>query len=161
MRARSALKWSTHTHATFSNALKISTRKMVIRSSLVCMKKSVLPFFNFEWCVKFITKPILVTLHGFVSKGLTLVQFCNGLPTLYCSFTHPLRFNVWIHSIRTTNTWYRCLLSATRQFTKLSIVKLSRLRFLPAIQRKTCCSWTKQTIEGISLTAVPQKQKHF
>ena len=55
MRARSALKESTHTRATFSNALKISARKMVIRSSLVGMKKSVLPFFNFEWCVKFIT----------------------------------------------------------------------------------------------------------
>ena len=78
---------------------------------------------------------------------------------LYSNFTHPLRFNVCIHSIRSTNTWHRCLLSTTRQFTKLSILKLCRLRFLPAIQRKTCCSWTKQTIEGISLTAVHQKTK--
>ena len=55
---------------------------------------------------------------------------------LYHSGTHPLRFNVRIHSIGTTNTWHCCLLSTTSQLIKLSILKLTRFRSLPAIQKK-------------------------
>ena len=46
---------------------------------------------------------------------------------MYHSGTHPLRFNVRIHSIRTTNTWHCCLLSTTSQLIKLSILKLTGL----------------------------------
>ena len=84
-----------------------------------------------------------------------------SISELYSSCTHPLRFNVRIHSIRTTNAWHCSLLSTISQFTKLSILKLAGFRCLPAIQRKTGCNWTKQTIVSLLLTTVHQKLINF
>ena len=75
---------------------------------------------------------------------------------LYHSGTHPLRFNVRIHSIGTTNTWHCCLLSTTSNLIKLSILKLTRLRCLPAIEKQVVVERNRQSWEFL-LTAVHQK----